>query len=133
MIKLDEIKIILNKHQPEVLNLTEANLPKLTDSELVKIGDYTLHTAPTMENDDLNLSCFAVCTKNNMIIKRRKYLEDKNISALWLEARLTHEKKLSFPTSIESGSICMGQADKTPLLIPAQLERWLVFSEKLHF
>ena len=49
-------------------------------------------------------------------MKRRVDLEDKRISAIWLEVGLPHKKKIL---------VC--QADQSSSAIGAQLERWSVF------
>ena len=92
--KIPEIETMINQYKPQVMGLCEANLRRLTDQRLVDISDYTLHTAPTMDNDSLQISRVVIYTHNSIVVKKRHDLEDPNISAIWLELGMPNCKKI---------------------------------------
>ena len=92
--RMEEVKLLVNKYNPEVMGLSESNLKRSVDLKFVKIDDYELHTAPTLANDHLKISRVVVYTKSNLIVVRRHDLEDENISAIWLEIGMPRQKKI---------------------------------------
>ena len=83
--KHHEIETIIAAEKPHILGLSEANLKLGTDLSLVQHADYTLHTAPTMQNPQLGISRMVVYTHSSLVVKRRHDLEHDSLSAVWLE------------------------------------------------
>ena len=67
--KHHEIETIIAADRPHILGLSEANLKKDVDLSLVQHADYTLHTAPTLENSQLGISRMAVYTHSSLVVK----------------------------------------------------------------
>ena len=91
---LNEIEVLIKRHQPDILGLSESNLYNDVDISTVTIDNYTLHTAPTLNNKELNISRTVIYTNTNVISKRRADLEDEGLSAIWLEVGLPRKKKI---------------------------------------
>ena len=88
-----ELGILIDKFKPDILTLSEANLKNDIETKYVSIDNYTLHTAPTINNQELNISRVVVYTHSNVIVKRRHDLEDDRLATIWLELRLPGKKK----------------------------------------
>ena len=76
---MEEIEALIEEQRPEIFSLSESNLIRDTDMNTVSIDDYTIHTAPTLTNDNLNISRMVVYTSKDLIVKRRHDLEDKTL------------------------------------------------------
>ena len=93
---------------------------------LIPLEDYNLHTVPTIENSKLNMSRVVVYTHKKLIVKRRPDLEDPDISAIWMEVGLPHQKKILVANLYREWQF-MGQDNKESLSITSQMERWRTF------
>ena len=71
--KHHEIENIIAAEKPHIVGLSEANLKQGTDLSLVQHEEYTLHTAPTMENPQLRISRMVVYTHSSLVVKRRAW------------------------------------------------------------
>ena len=92
--KHHEIETIIAAEKPHIFGLSEANLKVGTDLSLVQHDDYTLHTAPTLENPQLGISRMVVYTYSSLVVKRRNDLENESLSAVWLELGMPRQKNI---------------------------------------
>ena len=99
-----ELGILIDKFKPDILTLSEANLKNDIETKYVSIDNYTLHTAPTINNQELNISRVVVYTHSNVIVKRRHDLEDDRLATIWLELGLPGKKKIYWAVYTENGS-----------------------------
>ena len=123
---LEETESLVEKYRPDLLCLTEANLKKDIDKNLVSIKDYNLHTAPTMNNVNLNISRVVVYTNKNIIAKRRPDLENEEVSAIWLEVGPLRKPKILVASLYREWQY-MGQPYNDSGTIQSQLARWNLF------
>ena len=121
--KHDEIATIIGGHKPHVLGLSEANLKRDHDLTLVQHEDYNLHTCPSIDNPQLNISRVVVYTHKSVVVKRRHDLEDSTVSAIWLEAGLPRQKKILICHAYREWRY-LGQGDDSSSTVTAQLSRW---------
>ena len=127
--KHHEIENIIAAEKPHILGLSEANLKKDTDLSLVQHAEYTLHSAPTIENPQLDIARMVVYTHSSLVVKRRHDLEDQSLSAVWLELGMPRQKKIIVGNIYREWQY-MGQASSNSSgSIADQLQRWLVFIE----
>ena len=124
-----EIEILVKEHHPEVFSIYECNLRSGFDEAKVSLKDYNLHMAPTISNNDLNISRVVVFTKNNITVKRRHDLEDATLSAIWMELGLPRQRKILVANIYREWQY-MSQDDNESCSIPAQLKRWRLFIDK---
>ena len=124
--KHDEIETLIADHRPHILGLSEANFRRDHDLAQVQHADYDLHLSPTLSNPSQDTARIVVYTHRSLIVKRRVDLEDKRISAIWLEVGLPHKKKILVCQGYREWKY-LGQADQSSGAIGAQLDRWSVF------
>ena len=120
---------MLADHRPHVLGLSEANLKKDHDQSLVQHQDYNIHVCDTIDNPQLGISRVVVYCHRSLVVRRRKDLEDKTISAIWLEIGLPKQKKILHCQAYREWQH-LGQADNLSGNIAAQLHRWEIFLAK---
>ena len=123
--KHDDIATIIGGHKPHVLGLSEANLKNVHNLALVQHDEYDLHTCPTIDNPQLNISRVVVYTHKSLVVKRRPDLEDSSVSAIWLEAGLPRQKKILICHAYREWRY-LGQEDGTSGSLAAQLARWSI-------
>ena len=113
----------LENKMTHIFGLSEANLFDHHDLNNVQLPDYTLHTCPTLSNNQLKVSRVVVYTHSSLVVKPRPDLMNNNISAIWLEVGLPRKRKiLVCNTYREWGHL--RQEDKSSHSVPEQLERW---------
>ena len=127
--KHQEVETVLADHRPHVLGLSEANLKKDHDQSLVQHQDYNIHVCDTIDNPQLGISRVVVYCHRSLVVRRRKDLEDKTISAIWLEIGLPKQKKILHCQAYREWQH-LGQADNLSGNIAAQLHRWEIFLAK---
>ena len=127
--KHNEIETIVSNHRPHVMGLSEANLKREHDQSLVQHQDYDLHICDTLNNPELGISRIVVYSHKSLVVKRRRDLEDNNISAIWLEIGLPRQKKILHCQAYREWQH-LGQADNLSGSIAAQLQRWETFLGK---
>ena len=127
--KFNEIEAVISDHKPHMLGLSEANLRAVHDKTNVQLGDYSLHTAQTLENPDQLVSRVVVYTHNSLVVKRRYDLEDQNISSIWLEVGLPRKRKILVCNAYREWKH-LYQADNSSGSMKAQQERWGKFLDQ---
>ena len=127
--KHHEVETIIAADKPHILGLSEANLKREIDLSLVQHADYTLHTAPTLDNPQLGIARMVVYTHSSLVVKRRHDLEDNSLSAVWLELGMPRQKKILVCNIYrEWQHIGQGPTNSTGT-IAEQLQRWIIFIE----
>ena len=124
-----EVETIIAANKPHILGLSEANLKREIDPSQVQHADYTLHTAPTLDNPQLGIARMVVYTHSSLVVKRRHDLENDFLSAVWLELGMPRQKKIVV-CNIYREWQHMGQGPtNTTGTIAEQLQRWMLFIE----
>ena len=126
--KQSDIETIIKDHNPHVLGLGEANFLREHNLDAVKQNGYDLHLDACVDDSQLGVARVAVYTHNSIRVKRRHDLECKNVSAVWLECGLPHQKKILLCVGYRQWRL-MGQKDNTSASINQQLARWESFLE----
>ena len=124
--KMDEIGAIIQKHQPHILGLSEANYFQHHDLNKVQLPDYTLHTCPTINNNQLKVSRVVVFTHNSLVVKARPDLMHDQISSIWLEVGLPMKKKIIICNTYREWGY-LRQGDNSSRSVSEQLVRWKSF------
>ncbi len=92
--KLHEIKHILDRHKPQILSLSEANIKHDIDHQTYQLHNYNIETA--LMAHDTGIARTAILIDNNLNYTRRHDLEDKNTSTVWLEVKIPNTKSILF-------------------------------------
>ena len=121
--KYHEIEAIMDNHKPHVLGLSEANLKAEHDQANVQFSDYELHTASSLQNQQLKVSRVVVYTHKSLVVKRRSDLENENISSIWLEVGLPRKRKILICHAYREWKH-LYQTDNSSGSIQAQHDRW---------
>ena len=82
-----------------------------------------------MENKDLEISRVVVYTSKHFVTKRRPYLEDDKISAIWLELGLPRKKKILVCNLYREWQY-LDQNYSSSATLQSQTERWNLFIQK---
>ena len=121
---------MVNGLRPHILGISEANLHQSHDQNLVQLDDYILHTCPTISNNLLNnTSRVVVYTHRTLVVKLRPDLMCNSSSSIWMEVGLTHHKKFLVCQAYREWQL-LGQADRSSLSVPENLNRWTVLLDQ---
>ena len=121
--KKDDVETLIEKYQPHIIGLSEANLFSHHDVSKVQYQDYNLHTCPTINNPELLVSRVVVYTHKSLVVKVRHDLMDSSVSAVWLEVGLPNRRKILVCNMYREWGY-LRQQDKSSHTIAAQLIRW---------
>ena len=127
--KMTEIKNVVNGLHPHILGISEANLHHTHDLNLVQLDEYVLHACPTIHNPQLNTSRVVVYTHRSLIVKLRPDLMCNSSSSIWMEVGLPNHKKFLVCQAYREWQL-LGQADRSSLSVPEQLNRWTVLLDQ---
>ena len=127
--KMQDIEAIVQQHKPHLLGLSEANFFLRHNAAAVQLPEYTLHTCPTLNNPELEVSRVVVYAHNSIIVKPRVDLMSDQVSAVWLEVGLPHKRKFLVCNMYREWGY-MQQQDKTSHSRAAQLARWSTIVSK---
>ena len=125
--KMAEIRNLIDKHQPHILGVSEANLLDYHDQSLVTIPDYNLHVCPTITNHAMRNSRVVVYTHKNIVAKLRPDLMCDSYSSIWLEIGLPHHRKFLVNQSYREWQQMGNRSSNS---VPDQLARWLIFLDQ---
>ena len=123
-----DIQSIIATHKPHILGLGEANFRHDHILQDVQQAGYSLHLHSSVNNPNLGMARDAVYTHNSLRVKRRSDLEDEDVSAVWLECGLPHQKGILVCVGYRQWRL-LGQRDGTSATTTEQLSRWLRFLE----
>ena len=90
---MNEVKWLIQERDPHLLFLSESNLWRSHDKELVLIDGYTLHTAKMIRYEERQVSRIVAYVKDGITARRRDDLEVEDISSIWMEIGLPHQRK----------------------------------------
>ena len=123
---MNEIGAVIERYRPHILGLSEANLFQYHDPNKVQIPEYTLHTCPTLSNDQLRVSRVVVYTHNSLVVKSRPDLMDDRISSIWMEVGLPTKKKILICNTYREWGY-LRQGNNSSRAVTEQLFRWKIF------
>ena len=92
--RIDELETIISKFSPHIFGISESNFKNNHDAENVKIDDYEVFFAKTLNNPNINCSRIAVYVHNDFRTKLRLDLMDDEFSSVWMEVGLKNQKKI---------------------------------------
>ena len=125
--KQEEIKQIIQDHKPHILGLGEANLKNCHDLEEVKIQGYNIHADSAIACTELgNTARVVVYTHELVRVKRRHDLECNDVSAIWMECGLPHQKSVIICMAYRQWRL-LGQSGVNSSSVSEQLARWSKF------
>ena len=76
------------------MGISESNFKSVHDKNDVRIEDYNIFLAETLDNPLLNVSRVAVYVHKDVIVKVRHDLMNDSFSSIWLELGLPKQKKI---------------------------------------
>ena len=91
--KMADVRTLVEKHQPMIFGLGEANITCHQDLKDLQLTDYTLHLPLSIKNPVINIARVAVYTHKKLVVRRREDLEDSESQAIFLEGGLSNQKK----------------------------------------
>ena len=126
--KMPDIKTLIEEHRPHVFALGEANVLESNDIEDVKIPNYDIHLAKSINNQDIKVARIALYTSKQLIVKRRSDLENDTVQTIWLELGLPQQKKSLVMAGYRQWRL-PGQGQET-VSVPQQKARWNIILEQ---
>ena len=87
--KMDTIEAILLDHSPHIIGLSEASFWGEHNLDDVRIPNYKVFFANTLNNPSLNISRVAVYVHQDVTVRLREDLMSQDFSSIWLEVGLT--------------------------------------------
>ena len=91
--QMEEVLWLTEEQRPHIMFLSESNLWRNHEKDLVKIDGYEIHTTKMIRNPDRQVSRLVAYVKEGIIARRRDDLEVEDMSAIWMEVGLPHKKK----------------------------------------
>ena len=111
------------------MGISESNFRSEHEKNDVRIEDYNIYVAKTLENPLLNISRVIVYVHKDVIVKVRHDLMNDSFSSIWLELGLPKQKKI-LVCNIYREWQYLNQEDNTSSTVNAQLLRWISFIEQ---
>ena len=90
---MNEVKWLLQDKAPHIPFISEGNLRREHERNLVEVDGYSLITTKMIRCPEKKVSRIVAYIKDGLITNRRDDLETEDFSALWLEVGLPHRKK----------------------------------------
>ena len=91
--QINEVRWLIQEKSPHILFISESNLKRSHDKELLEIEGYRLHTTKVIGCPDKQVSRIVAYVKDGIIVRRRGDLESEDVSAIWMEAGLVYQEK----------------------------------------
>ena len=91
--QMQEVRWLVEEQKPHIMFLSESNLWRNHDKDLVEIDGYETHTTKMIRNPDRQVSRLVAFVKEGIIARRRDDLEIEDMSSIWIEVGLPHQKK----------------------------------------
>ena len=127
---MNSIENVIQRFEPHILGISEANLLKCHDPSEVQLQDYELYTSLTMDNPSLEYSRVVVYKHVSIICKVRSDLMSPNFSSVWLECGLPNKKKILVCNLYREWQLLGQGGDKSSKEITQQLHRWVIFIDQ---
>ena len=124
--KMDTIEAILLDHSPHIIGLSEASFWGEHNLDDVRIPNYKVFFANTLNNPSLNISRVAVYVHQDVTVRLREDLMSQDFSSIWLEVGLPRQKKFLI-SQIYRDWQYVKQETNTSLNISEQFRRWEIF------
>ena len=123
--KMPEIKNLISIHRPHLLGISEVNFDtNIHDQSSISISDYMLYLGPKSSNGIIRL---AVYIHKDVKVKLRKDLISPEFNALWFEANLPNQKRISVSQVYREWQ-CLGLADSDS--VQEQFIRWVKYLDQ---
>ena len=91
--QMNEIRFLIQEKSPHILFISESNLFRSHDKNLVELEGFCLHTTKMIRCPDKLVSRLVAYVKEGILVNRREDLEFEDISAIWMEVGLPRERK----------------------------------------
>ena len=127
--KIHEIENVVSGFHPHILGITEANYFKHHDENMIRIEDYDIITATTLDNPNLAVSRVVVYKHKSIVSKTRYDLMNDNIRSIWMEVGFPNKKKFLVCNVYREWQY-LNQATDSSRSIQAQLDRWIIFLDQ---
>ena len=125
--KINEIENVISSYKPHIFGISEANYWKTQDIEDVKIENYEIYFAKSLENPNFEVSRVAAYVHKDLVVKVRNDLMNDQFSSIWLELGLRNQKKMLVCICYREWQYLKQPANDNSHTIKSQLERWLCF------
>ena len=90
--KITDIQIIINKYNPDIFTIAEANLDKNYTDYVAQFSDYNIELNKMFKI--IGISRNAILIKKQIAYKRREDLEDDETCTIWIEILIKRFKKV---------------------------------------
>ena len=128
--KIHELENIVNSIHPHIFGITEANFFKHHEEDKIRIQDYEIITANTINNPNLNVSRVVVYKHKSVVSKTRVDLMDDNISSIWLEVGFPQKRKFLVCNFYREWQYLGQGLDRDSQSIHQQMARWVTFLDQ---
>ena len=91
--QMNEVRFLLQEKNPHLLFVSESNLLRSHDRDLVEVEGYSLHTTRMIKCPERQVSRLVAYVKEGIIARRREDLEVEDMSTIWLEIGLPKQRK----------------------------------------
>ena len=125
--KQHDIASTIASYKPDIFGIGEANFKQGHNIMEAKQDGYNLHLGPGLES--FGISRVAVYTKEGLIVKRRRDLENNNVCTVWLQVGLPNRQATLYMFGYRQWQL-PNQNTNISGTVNAQLERWLVLLEQ---
>ena len=124
--KINEIEAAVLKFKPHIFGISESSFHQNHLVDDIRIEDYTVHFAKTLENSDLNVSRISVFVHNDVQSKVRLDLMSDKFSSIWIEIGHRNQRKILVCNLYREWRY-LNQVDDQSRSFQAQEERWKIF------
>ena len=109
--KMCELEIAVKKVKPALLGVSEANLHQATDLSLVQLPGYTLLTANTLNNPNIQMSRVVMYLGEGLQGKLREDLMSDQFSSIWVELSVPGQSRTILVSNIYRDHQWMNQGE----------------------
>ena len=99
--KISELQIIIQKHKPDIMCISEANLKGSPKSFVNHFKGYNIET--NLMHEAIGVSRNLLLVKGELHYKRRKYLEQHVTCTIWIELKISDRKSIWLWGGIDNG------------------------------
>ena len=113
----------MSAHQPHLLGISESCFTKNHSKDDVRLENYKVVFAKTLDNLSINVSRVSLFAHNDVQVKVRSDLMSDKFSSIWVELGHRNQKKILVCNLYREWKY-LNQIDGTSKSIQAQLVRW---------
>ena len=125
--KQQDIATTIVSFNPDIFGIGKANFKQGHNITEAEQEGYNLHLGPGLES--CGTARVAVYTKEGLIVKRRRDLENNNVCTVWLQVGLPNRQATLYMFGYRQWQL-PNQNTNTSGTVNAQLERWLVLLQQ---